>query len=405
MSELLLTARALLLRSDRWCGEGGLSISAGRVVAVARGRGAVARAAGRASRRVDLGDVLLAPGWVNAHAHLELGALAGRTARGEHFGAWVRSVLAAKARCTTAQFEAAVLDGARASLLSGVTALADIDSTGAAARIGARVPLRLWAMRELLDAHDSTRTEAALARVRRRLRSGVHLREGFSPHAPFTVSPALARRVAELAQRRAAPVAVHWSETQEEVEWLRSGGGPLAALLGPSPRRSGLDWLADAGLLRAPLALVHGNHPLRGEPERIARAGAVVVHCPGSHQWFGRAPFDWRRYLRAGCTLALGTDSLASNESLDLRRELRLARAAAPGLELEQLIDAATVGGAQALGQRGQLGELSPGALADFAAYGCRVRSRGEALEALLDRAVGIESVWVGGRRAHPRAR
>ncbi len=403
MGDLLVTARSLLLRSDRWLEQGALWLRAGRVVSVARGRAGIERVARHCSRRIDLGDVLLAPGWVNAHAHLELGALAGRTPRAAAFGAWVRTVLAEKSRCVAAQFETAVLDGARVSLAGGATTVADIDSTGATSRVGAQLAGRVWAMRELLDAHDAARTPGELARVRRKLRCGAHLHEGFSPHAPFTVSPALARGISALARRRGAPVAVHWSETEAEIEWLRNGAGPLAALLGPSPRCSGLELLAQAGLLRAPLALVHGNHPQRGEPERIARAGAVVVHCPGSHAWFGRAPFAWRRYLRAGCTVALGTDSLASNESLDMRRELRLARAAAPWLPLECLFDAATVAGAQALGERGSLGELSPGALADFAAYRCAVRSRDEALEALLDPAVAVDSVWVGGRRASAR--
>ncbi len=400
MGELLVTARSFLLRSDRWVEHGAISVRGGRVLSVFRGRAAIARAARRASRRLDLGDVLVAPGLINAHAHLELGAVAGRTPRAAPFGDWVRAVLVAKSRSSAAQFEAAVLAGANESLRLGATTVADIDSTGAASRVGSRSGGRLWAMRELLDAHDAARTGGELMRVRRKLRAGAHLREGLSPHAPFTVSPALARGIAALARRRAAPVVVHWSETEAEVEWLRSGTGPLAALLGPSPRCSGLDLLAGAGLLRAPLALVHGNHPQRGEPERIARAGAVIVHCPGSHAWFGRAPFSWRRYARAGCAIALGTDSLASNDSLDMRRELRLARASAPWLPLEELFDAATVSGAQALGQRGKLGELSPGALADFAAYRCVVHSRGEALEALLDSAVSVESVWVGGRLA-----
>lgn len=400
MGELLVTARSLLLRSDRWVEHGAISVRQGRVLSVCRGRAAIARAARRASRRLDLGDVLVTPGLINAHAHLELGVLAGRTPRAAPFGDWVRAVLVEKSRSSAAQFEAAVLAGAGESLRLGATAIADIDSTGAASRVGSRSPGRLWAMRELLDAHDASRTGRELLRVRRRLRAGAHLREGLSPHAPFTVSPALARGIAALARRRAAPVVVHWSETEAEVEWLRNGTGPLAALLGPSPRCSGLDLLAGAGLLRAPLALVHGNHPQRGEPERIARAGAVIVHCPGSHAWFGRAPFPWRRFARAGCAIALGTDSLASNESLDMRRELRLARASAPWLPLEDLFDAATVSGAQALGQRGELGELSPGALADFATYRCVVRSRGEALEALLDSAVSVDSVWVGGRLA-----
>lgn len=399
MSETLLTARGVLVRSTEWIEFGGVLVSGGRIVRLVRGARALSRAARRASRRVDLGDGLLAPGLVNAHAHLELGVLAGRTPRGPNFAAWVRSVLAARATCRSSSFVAAVRSGARASLSAGVTSVADIDSTGANTRAEVGSALRIWSMREVLDAHDAERSGAALARVRRALRPRARLREGFSPHAPFTVSPRLAASVARLAQRRGAPVAVHWSETQAEVRWLRDGTGPLAALLGPSPRHSGLDLLERAGLLRAPLALIHGNHPARGEPARIARAGAVVVHCPGSHAWFEREPFSWSTYQRAGVTLALGTDSLASNAALDLRREMRLARAGAPWLSPEQLFDMATIAGALALGESGRLGVLAPGAHADFVAYRAVPHDREAALEALLDPSVAIDGVWVAGRR------
>lgn len=403
MSETLLTAPGLLLRSTEWLDHGGVLVRGGRIVRLVRGAAALSRAARRASRRIDVEDAFLAPGLVNAHAHLELGALAGRTPRGSDFSAWIRAVLAAKAACPPRSFVSAVRSGARASLRAGVTSVADIDSTGANTRAGVGSPLRLWSMREVLDAHDASRTNVALARVKRALRPSARLREGFSPHAPFTVSAALAAAVARLADRRRSPLAVHWSETEAEVDWLLFGSGPLAALLGPSPRRSGLDLLGDAGLLRAPLALVHGNHPRRGEPARIADTGAVVVHCPGSHEWFQREPFPWRAYQRARVTIALGTDSLASNDALDLRREMRLARAGAPWLSPEQLFDMVTIAGARALGESGRVGVLAPGARADLVAFRAAPRGRRAALEALLDPLVAIEGVWVGGHRAPTR--
>jgi cytosine/adenosine deaminase-related metal-dependent hydrolase len=203
---------------------------------------------------------------------------------------------------------------------------------------------------------------------------------------------------AALARRRALPVAVHWSETEAEVAWLERGAGPLAALLGPSPRLRGLELIERAGLLRAPLALIHGNHPARGEPQRIARSGAVVVHCPGSHAWFERAPFPWRVYLDAGVRLALGTDSLASAESLDLGRELRLARAAAPWLEPRALFAMATEGGALALGQSGRLGTLAPGAHADVLAHQVRASNARAAFEQLTGAGAPLAAVWVAGR-------
>jgi len=131
-----------------------------------------------------------------------------------------------------------------------------------------------------------------------------------------------------LVRRRRLAVAIHWSETAAERAWLEEGQGPLAAVLGTSPRTSGLDLLEAAGLLASSTALVHGNHPRRDEAARLAAHGVSLVHCPGTHAFFGREPFDFERALRAGVRIALGTDSLASNEELDLRREARLLRRA-----------------------------------------------------------------------------
>ena len=94
----------------------------------------------------------------------------------------------------------------------------------------------------------------------------------------------------------------------------------------------GLDRIEAAGLLGRRTSLVHGNYPSSGELPRIARSGATVVHCPGSHAFFRREPFPLARYRRAGVPIALGTDSAASNGSLDMRREMALLRRAHAGL-------------------------------------------------------------------------
>jgi cytosine/adenosine deaminase-related metal-dependent hydrolase len=198
------------------------------------------------------------------------------------------------------------------------------------------------------------------------------------------------------------PLSMHWSETEADLAWLRDGSGPLAALLGESPRASGLDLLEQSGMLRAPLSLVHGNFPARGEAERIAAAGAVVVHCPGSHAWFERAPFPLRHYRARGVVLALGTDSLASNDDLDMRREMARLRSGHPELAPAFVWEMATRNAATALGARGFVGELQPGACADLVAFEIRARSRADALEQLTASVPEVAHVWIGGRALDP---
>jgi cytosine/adenosine deaminase-related metal-dependent hydrolase len=397
--ECIVRARWLVVDPSCVIADGGLWIRDGRVERVLR-TARVPRGLAASARRLDFGDAIVAPGLVNAHAHLELSGLAGVLPRGRDFAGWIRALLAARATQIPADWEAAARCGADRALATGTTTIGDIDTSGAALAGLRGHALRVVHLREALDAQDPSRTSFALRRVSRRLPRRARRHEGLSPHAPFTVSPALLNGLAKLALRRDACVQMHWSETREEVEWMRSGGGPLAPLLGPSPRRSGLELLADAGLLTRRLSLVHANHLLRGEAERLARARATVVHCPGSHAWFERAPFPWRRYRAAGVRVALGTDSWASNDDLDLRRELRLASRAHSWLPPEELWAAATTAGARALGLESLVGALRPGLCADWIVVRSAAATARRAMESLCGAEAPVEQTWIEAEKA-----
>jgi cytosine/adenosine deaminase-related metal-dependent hydrolase len=390
---VIVSGRAVLLDGEHWLEAGGLRIEHGRVRAVLRSRAALRRASGR---RLELEDAVLAPGLVNAHAHLELGALAGRVSARGGFVAWVGALLAARARLTPAALARGVREGARALLASGTTALGDIDSSGTSTRLARTLGLRVVVYREVLDAWDPTRLAAAVALAGAHRPLGALVRAGLSPHAPYTTSSALLAAVRRAALRRALPLAAHWAETREEQEWLARGAGPLARLLPDSPRRSGLALLDAAGLVGPRTALVHANHPRPGELELVARRGASVVHCPGTHAFFARAPFPLARLRAAGVELALGTDSLASNVELDLRAEMAALRARFPRLAPAEVFAMATTGGARALGLAG--GKLAPGAPADVVGWRLAARSRREALDELTAGRPAVTASLVAGR-------
>jgi aminodeoxyfutalosine deaminase len=396
----LFTARFLLPQPDRWFPGGGVLVSRGRIVRVLCGPAAVARA--RRDRRVefeDLGDVVVTAGLVDAHAHLELGGFH-RCLPGEGgFARWVGAMVERRRVTGAREYESGVAGGARRLLAGGTTTVGDIDATDA---LGVADPslLRVRRYRELIDAGDGARTPSALRRVSRALRSTRSRFEGLSPHAPFTASRELLAAARRIASRRRVPLQVHWSESEEEISWLLHGTGPFAAFLPLSPRRSGLDLLEEAGLLGEGMALVHGNLPARGEIARIAAAGATVVHCPGTHAFFGREPFPWRRYLEGGVSLALGTDSLASNDDLDLRREMRLAREATPALDPAHLWSMGTTAAARALALSERVGDLREGLEADLVAWeGLGAVSLDTALDALTSGVGHPLGRWVGGRR------
>ena len=342
---------------------------------------------------------LVAPGFVNAHAHLELGGYQGRLV-GDSMVAWIQSLIAVRGEVSPAVYAREFGRGVERSLGSGTTTVGDIDSSGVCAEKARASGARFVCFREVLDAGDPTRAPTALRPVQRGLGKFSLVREGLSPHAPYTTSLELLRGCARLRARRALPLAVHWAETREEREWIEAGQGPFKALLPPAAQplgRSALEVLDELGLLGPFALLIHGNDPRREELLRIRKCGASVVHCPGTHRYFDREPFPLKLYRDMGIPIALGTDSLASNEDLDMGRELELARQAFPDLEPAELFRWATEGGARALGLAGKVGRLAPGYAADFCVHGIEPENAREACEGLCAPA-RTQAVFVAGR-------
>jgi len=102
----------------------------------------------------------------------------------------------------------------------------------------------------------------------------------------------------------------------------------------------------------------------------VAQTGASVVHCPKCHTYFGHAPFPMKALRQYGVNVCLGTDSLASNNTLDMRAEMREAQVV-HGLGDRELLEMVLLNGAKALGQAGKLGQISPGSVADLVAFPC----------------------------------
>lgn len=362
----------------RWIEGGGVLVEGSAVVEVLEADEVGAEQGRRTVETLDYGDAVLLPGLVNAHAHLELGWARGQLPPGAGFARWVGELLQKRIALggEAAELEErSVRAGLHRAARTGTTLVGDIDASDAQGRVRSRPDAtpgawpRVVRLREVLDGGDAARSDRAFGRVEQAPAPAPRQQEGLSPHAPFTVSADLLRRCAALAGSRDLAVQVHWAESEDERAWLLRGEGPFARVLGASPRRSGLDLLEETGLLGPRTSLVHANLPEPGDHERIARAGAAVVHCPGTHAFFGRDPFDWDAWERAGVPVALGTDSLASNEDLDLRRELALAWEAAPGCDPMRLLEAATRGGARALGLDASAGRIGAGRPADLVAF------------------------------------
>jgi cytosine/adenosine deaminase-related metal-dependent hydrolase len=198
-----------------------------------------------------------------------------------------------------------------------------------------------------------------------------------SPHAPYTASAELSRAAAAAAEQNEMLLTMHLAESAEEMEMFRSGRGPLFDLLQSLGRP-----MDDCGTGRTPLAamldrqviderwiVVHLNELAEEDFARLASGPRFhIAHCPRSSRYFQHAPFAMQRLQELGFNICLGTDSLASNSSLNLFAEMRTVSQTQPWLAPIEILEMATVNGARALGQSNRLGKIRAGCYADLIA-------------------------------------
>ena len=344
------------------------------VVAVDRGAiVSVGASAGEAAD--DLGDVAILPGLVNAHTHLELSWMRGRVPPAGDMPSWAASLIALR-RAVPAEPSDPIVHAIAEARASGTCLVGDVTNTLAPFDPLADSDLAAVLFREVLGfkANPGDVLAAAAAQIRA-LTPRARLRPTIAPHAPYSVSPAL---LAAIAERNAdAPLSIHLGESAAEIEFLRDGRGPWRELLmslgawDPSwtpPGCGPVEYVERLGLLRPYLLAVHGVHFTDGDLSRLATARATVVTCPRSNRWTGAGAPPIERFYRSGVRVAIGTDSLASVDDLNMFREMAFVRRLAPGVAARDILRSATLSGADALGFAAELGTLTAGKRAELLA-------------------------------------
>jgi 5-methylthioadenosine/S-adenosylhomocysteine deaminase len=186
----------------------------------------------------------------------------------------------------------------------------------------------------------------------------------FAPHAPFTVSDKVFAKVLTYAEQLDLPIHIHLHETEDEVI------GSLK-MHGMRP----IERMHKLGLLGPNLIAVHMIHVTPDEIELMAQLGCSVAHCPSSNLKLASGFAPAVSMLSAGVNVGLGTDGAASNNSMKMLEEMRLAALLAKGqskradvLPAWQALQMGTLNGAKALGLDSVIGSLLPGKAADITA-------------------------------------
>ncbi len=334
----------------------------------------------------DKSDCLVLPGFVNAHCHLSLSGLKNKVFQQDRFIDWIESVVTENAALSWADRVSAMHTEAQTLIESGVTALADYFSHPELLVEYQNMPFHHVLFLETLgfqkEAAESKARELETL-LQEHPGAGSKMQLALAPHAPYSVSPTLFRELKKLADRMGCRFSCHVAEVAEETRFLRDGSGDLLELLNqrkvydPSwtpPGVSPVRYLERLGVLRE-LVAIHLNCIDEEDSDRLAAHNASAVFCPGSTRWFGRK--GWmpvRALLDKGIAVGLGTDSLASNDSLNFLNTIRQTEEMLPELHRSDILWLATAGGKQALGMN-NIG-IDPGREANL--IGFRFRNKEE---------------------------
>ncbi|MCA9256356.1 MAG: amidohydrolase family protein, partial [Phycisphaerales bacterium] len=356
----------------------------------------------------DLGDAALLPGFLNPHTHLELTAYHGHLPRAPLWD-WFNALLPNRMTPGAADRERASLRrGAQMSLDAGVTLVGDISRCGITASALGDSPIRRICFVELISGASAPPSNIAelesISAETERAHGDARCGIGITPHAPYTVTPTDLRASVDLARTQRRPLTMHLLETIEEREWLHGDSGFLASFLkdrglacADHQPDSPIALLAAAGFAEFPALFAHVNYEDAETTSLIARAGSSVVYCPRAHAWFGHENHPWRALLNAGVNVCVGTDSLASNDSLSILDELRFIAMRHPDVSPGELLSMGTSRSAHALGVAPFAGRLEPGAWADLCAIPCVAKSTIHVVDEIIRGAAQPGRTWVAG--------
>lgn len=356
---------------------------------------------------------LLMPGLINAHTHLNFSC--SPLIKANNFPEWLVKAKQNKLEFDNGRIRRAAKKEIENSARLGVTSLGDILGEPSLLELHKKSPLFSTIFYELIGIKDQD-ADAKIDFAKKvfgeyNFRVG-HNKLGLAPHTPFTASKELFRAAKNFAKKKKLGMCAHLAESREEVEFIMSGTGPVRDRLFNSvgwKQKPKPNWCSPAKYLEEfidrNMTLVHCVEVSDDDLEIIANSRAVV-HCLRSnlHLTGKLAPIP--KMIKAGITVALGTDSPASAGDMNLWDEMKAVfehRKKYPGGEIFplEILKMATINAALAIFRDDQLGSIEPGKTANLLALNLPSLPKSPnqiATEIITTGSKAIEAVYIAGK-------
>ena len=311
------------------------------------------------------------------------------------FSRWVKRINALKRSLTDSDYLRATQLGFEELRKNGITTVLNIVSTPQIFPLLPPPPIRAWFFLELIDVRPRPWIEEhAFGSWLFFAGNGDRLGGlGLSPHAPYTASAKMYEVALECSRSLNMLITTHVAESSEEYamfaessgelhDFLKELGRPMTDCGSTSPLRH----LIENRLIDPDCIVAHLNELDDRDLEILSRTewrNLQIVHCPKSHRFLHQKRFPLEALTERGLNISLGTDSLASNDSLNLFSEMRTAKKMYQTLSAREVLEMVTIRPARALKLERELGRIAPGYLADSIAIPFK-GAAGDVLEAII---------------------
>jgi cytosine/adenosine deaminase-related metal-dependent hydrolase len=319
----------------------------------------------------DLGSVILLPGLVNAHSHLEYSCLKDKIKPKKNFKDWIVEIVELKKKIKDEQILKGIFSSIRDLQKSGTVLLGETTNTGLSINALKRSGLSGTIFYELVGNNPFE----DYLKIEKKFPETSSLRISVSCHAPHSVPHSLISEVGRYLRKTRKTSSIHLGESLAEVQWIKEKKGPFSKLIHKESliqnpdlgkKLGPFEYLKKKRFLNAKILCVHCIHLSQNEMEGLRKCSCFVALCPRSNAYTGAGKAPVKKFISLQVPLCLGTDSLASNEDLDLWKEMKTLKKFFPFLSYHFILRMATLNGARALGFEKTHGSIEPGKKASF---------------------------------------
>ncbi|HEY3375005.1 MAG TPA: amidohydrolase family protein [Candidatus Aquicultor sp.] len=336
---------------------------------------------------LDFGKSIILPGFIDLHTHLEYSVFRG-ACDDLGYADWKIQLSLRARRMSKDDWGHSAYLGALESIQSGITTIADITKSGSSLKAAKDAGLRGIIYYEITGM-DPTKVPEIMSQTERdiaawqELTAGTKLTVGFAPHSPYTVSPPLYRASVAWARNQGLQLCTHLAGSKAEYDFVKYGSGQLANeywdlagwsdILWQPTGVSPVKYLEDWGVFEGGnMMAVHCVQVDEYDIDVLKRYDISIAHCPRCSAKLGMGIAPLSTFLSRGLRVGIGTDSPASNNTMDVFDEMRIGlllqrgNAHSAGFTAEDFIYMATLGSAKAINRDSEIGSLDAGKQADI---------------------------------------